>query len=67
MNTKDKNINGLSGKELLKEVFVDATLREFDRDMENCEETAEVSDEYKRKMNKMFKDMGISFVPHPEV
>lgn len=67
MNTKDKNINELSGKEILKEALVDATLREFDKAMENCEETAEVSDDYKRKMNKMFKDMGSSFVPYPDI
>ena len=67
MDTKDRNNNELSGKEILKEALVDATLREFDRAMEKCKETAEVSDEYKRKMNKMFKDMGSSFVPYPDI
>ncbi len=67
MDTKDRNNNELSGKEILKEALVDATLREFDRAMENCKETAEVSDEYKRKMNKMFKDMASSFVPYSDI
>ena len=67
MDKKDKNINELSGKEILKEALVDATLREFDRVMEKCKETAEVSDEYKRKMYKMFKDIGSSFIPYPDI
>lgn len=67
MDKKDKNINELSSKEILKEALVDATLREFDKAMEICEETAGVSDEYKRRMNKMFKDMGSAFVPYSDI
>ncbi len=67
MNSKDKNIDELSDNEILKEAFVNATLREVDRMLENCEETSEVSDAYKKRMNKMFKDMGSSFVPYSDM
>ena len=67
MDSKDKNINELSDNEILKEAFVNATLREVDSSLENCEETSEVSDAYKKRANKMFKDMGSSFVPYPEI
>lgn len=67
MNNKDKKSEDFFESELFKDAFVEATLRKIDKEMEQCEETAEVSDDYKRKMNKMFKDMGSSFVPYPDI
>lgn len=54
-------------KELLKEAFIEATLRSYERDIKDSTETAEVSLEYKIRMNKFFKDIGSSFIPYPDI
>ena len=59
--------NNNTNKELFKDAFVEASLRSYEREMKDCEENAEVSLNYKIKMNKFFKEIGSSFVPYPDI
>ena len=55
----------LKNSQVLKEALADYVIQECKKQI--CLEEYEFSDDFKKEMNKIFKDLGIEKIPHPEI
>ena len=57
-----------TGGELFKQALNEALARKFEKEIANCDEPIEFSDNHKRWANSFFRNtVGSSYVPYPEI
>ena len=56
------------GMALFKQALNEALARKFEKEIAQCDEPIEFSDNHKRWANDFFREtVGSSYVPHPEI